>query len=194
MNQIGNSNPFCFRILSRKVRVKCTSKPSRLISSSSGQHGKIRFPTATSVLCRSDNILAKTPNHFQTGRTMTTMTMSGRKPLVSFLRLSLLVWFGINIIISSCISAAAASSASGSTRAASHLRSAAAVADKAQPNQAAAAAATTPGGRNLVIGGSDATQNRYPSYVALVNDQYTVGCGGTLIAPDVVLTAAHCSR
>lgn len=46
--------------------------------------------------------------------------------------------------------------------------------------------------RNLIVGGTNAAQGRFPSFVALVNhDQETI-CGGTLIAPDVVLTAAHC--
>jgi secreted trypsin-like serine protease len=46
--------------------------------------------------------------------------------------------------------------------------------------------------RNLVIGGYGAIQDRYPYYVALQNAENKTECGGTLIAPDVVLTAAHC--
>lgn len=48
--------------------------------------------------------------------------------------------------------------------------------------------------RNLVIGGHDATPNRYPYYVALQTAENKTECGGTLIAPDVVLTAAHCAK
>jgi secreted trypsin-like serine protease len=43
-----------------------------------------------------------------------------------------------------------------------------------------------------IVGGDDADRTRFPYYVALVdaNDQFV--CGGSLIASDVVLTAAHC--
>jgi secreted trypsin-like serine protease len=39
-----------------------------------------------------------------------------------------------------------------------------------------------------IIGGSLAPSDRYPYVVNLE----PIGCGGSLIAPDVVLTAAHC--
>jgi len=38
-----------------------------------------------------------------------------------------------------------------------------------------------------IVGGKNATENKYPYFVQMV-----YGCGGTLIAPDVVLFAAHC--
>jgi trypsin len=43
-----------------------------------------------------------------------------------------------------------------------------------------------------IIGGSEAIENRYP-YAVLVLDPFLSSCGGSLIARDVVLTAAHCT-
>mmetsp|Transcript_17496 Transcript_17496/g.34002 ORF Transcript_17496/g.34002 Transcript_17496/m.34002 type:complete len:500 (-) Transcript_17496:300-1799(-) len=43
-----------------------------------------------------------------------------------------------------------------------------------------------------IIGGSESPSTRYPYAVALY-DSIGLFCGGSLIAPDVVLTAAHCS-
>jgi secreted trypsin-like serine protease len=43
-----------------------------------------------------------------------------------------------------------------------------------------------------IVGGKDANRDRFPYYVALLRPGFQFTCGGTLIAPDVVLTAAHC--
>ncbi|CAB9499955.1 Vitamin K-dependent protein C (Fragment) [Seminavis robusta] len=47
-----------------------------------------------------------------------------------------------------------------------------------------------------IIGGSSAKEGRYPYIVAILteggSDSMAPACGGTLIAPDIVLTAAHC--
>jgi trypsin len=45
-----------------------------------------------------------------------------------------------------------------------------------------------------IIGGSTASSNRYPYTVALTTSGSNFFCGGTLIASDAVLTAAHCLR
>lgn len=49
-------------------------------------------------------------------------------------------------------------------------------------------------GRNLIIGGGTASPDRFPYYVALKDFNKEIQCGGTLIAPDIVLTAAHCRK
>ena len=43
------------------------------------------------------------------------------------------------------------------------------------------------GERSLIIGGSEAAAGDYPYFAHFENP----GCGGTLIAPDLVLTAGH---
>jgi secreted trypsin-like serine protease len=43
-----------------------------------------------------------------------------------------------------------------------------------------------------IYGGEDAKDDRFPYYVALVDNNMNLVCGGSLIASDMVLTAAHC--
>jgi trypsin len=47
-------------------------------------------------------------------------------------------------------------------------------------------------GQNRIIGGQFAADGRYPYAVSLTSFG-TPYCGGSLIAPDVVLSAAHCA-
>ena len=44
-----------------------------------------------------------------------------------------------------------------------------------------------------IIGGAEATPGRYNYFVSLIHPSYGHFCGGTLIGPSVVLSAAHCS-
>jgi secreted trypsin-like serine protease len=47
--------------------------------------------------------------------------------------------------------------------------------------------------RMLIIGGTEAVVGRYPYAVLLRNSSNRISrCGGSLIARDVVLSAAHC--
>ena len=48
------------------------------------------------------------------------------------------------------------------------------------------------GPQTRIIGGTDAPRGRYPYFVSLLTAFRGRTCGGTLVAPDVVLTAAHC--
>jgi secreted trypsin-like serine protease len=43
-----------------------------------------------------------------------------------------------------------------------------------------------------IFGGTEATPGRYKHYVSLRHNVYGHFCGGTLLAPDTVLSAAHC--
>jgi secreted trypsin-like serine protease len=52
---------------------------------------------------------------------------------------------------------------------------------------ATASSATSPPARSAVVGGGTAPAGAYPWIVAMSR-----GCGGSLIAPDRILTAAHC--
>ncbi len=51
---------------------------------------------------------------------------------------------------------------------------------------------TITGLKKYILNGNDSIPNRYPYQVTMVDDKGEFYCGGTLIAPDVVLTAAHC--
>ena len=46
--------------------------------------------------------------------------------------------------------------------------------------------------RERVVGGVDAPRGRYPYIAGLFDGNFGPFCGGTLIAPNVVLSAAHC--
>ena len=41
-----------------------------------------------------------------------------------------------------------------------------------------------------IVGGIEALEGKFPSYAHVISGQL---CGGTLIRPDVILTAAHCA-
>lgn len=45
-----------------------------------------------------------------------------------------------------------------------------------------------------IINGWDSNQGRFPYYVAIYRSSGSFICGGSLIAPDIVLTAAHCNE
>jgi len=57
------------------------------------------------------------------------------------------------------------------------------------PNVTSAIDADTVKERKLIIGGNVAAPNDYPYFAHLSG----IACGGTLIAPDIVLTAGHVS-
>ena len=43
-----------------------------------------------------------------------------------------------------------------------------------------------------IVGGRDVLEGEFPSYVALLDGDMDFQCGATAIAPDKLLTAAHC--
>jgi secreted trypsin-like serine protease len=55
----------------------------------------------------------------------------------------------------------------------------------------AADSPSTTAERNLIVGGTEATPYNYP-FIASLSTAGKHRCGATLIAPDVILTAAHC--
>jgi len=44
-----------------------------------------------------------------------------------------------------------------------------------------------------IVGGSEASRGQFPWQVAIIIDDSTF-CGGSLISPDWVMTAAHCAK
>ena len=52
---------------------------------------------------------------------------------------------------------------------------------------------TQPNFENRIVGGTPVTPGRYPYFATLLPEVGTIAfCGGSLIAPNIVLTAAHC--
>ena len=62
------------------------------------------------------------------------------------------------------------------------------------PNPRHASKSNPPSWALRIIGGREATRGHWPWQVAILNKYKEVFCGGTLIAPGWVLTAAHCVR
>jgi trypsin len=57
----------------------------------------------------------------------------------------------------------------------------------------AVAPVVSPSPAGAVVGGREADEGEWPWQVALLIDG-TISCGGSLVAPDLVLTAAHCTE
>lgn len=50
-----------------------------------------------------------------------------------------------------------------------------------------------PGGRSLIFGSDPTQPGRHPYVAALLNQHGRPNCAGTLVAPDTILSAAHCA-
>jgi trypsin len=50
------------------------------------------------------------------------------------------------------------------------------------------------GPKPRIVGGSDGEKGRFPYFVSLLNQYGKHTCGGVLVGPDVVLSAAHCAE
>ena len=52
---------------------------------------------------------------------------------------------------------------------------------------------TQPSSEHRIVGGTQVPPGRYPYFATLLREIGTTAyCGGSLIAPNIVLTAAHC--
>jgi hypothetical protein len=90
----------------------------------------------------------------------------------------------ILLFLTCATTAQAETSSNDPTHTSSNLRATATSADKRELLEQEAAAATP-----RIIDGQNARQGRFPYFVRLAG---TCQCGAALIAPDVVVTAAHC--
>jgi hypothetical protein len=54
--------------------------------------------------------------------------------------------------------------------------------------------ATHTNNRKLILGGRETETSRFPYFAGLLDEAGDLYCGGTLVAPDIVLSAAHCWR